>query len=157
MSFASPAVLVALLAVPLAVAVYVVWNLSARATPTASRIRRCSRTWSTAARAGGATSPIALLLVGLTALLVGAARPRALVDVKRENATVVLAIDTSRSMQAIDVRPSRLDAIKLAALKFVDRTARRSTASASSTSPPRRASSRRRPVIASSSRRRSRN
>ena len=52
-------------------------------------------------------------------LLVGAARPRALVDVKRENATVVLAIDTSRSMQAIDVRPSRMDAIKLAALKFV--------------------------------------
>jgi Ca-activated chloride channel homolog len=53
-------------------------------------------------------------------MLVGAARPRALVNVKRENATIVLAIDTSRSMQAIDVRPSRMDAIKSAARKFLE-------------------------------------
>src|SRR5439155_3067509 len=63
--------------------------------------------------------PVALLLLGLTTMLVGAARPRALVSVKRENATIVLAIDTSRSMEAVDIRPNRLTTVKQAALKFV--------------------------------------
>ena len=119
MSFASPAVLVALLAVPLVVAVYVVGNRTR--TRYAKRFTNPDLLPNVVDRSPGWRRhvPIALLLVGLTVLLVGAARPRALVDVKRENATVVLAIDTSRSMQAIDVRPSRMDAIKLAALKFV--------------------------------------
>ncbi len=119
MSFASPLVLVALLAVPLAVLAYVVFN--------GNRIRYAERFTNPAMlpnvvdRSPGWRRhlPIALLLLGLTVMLVGAARPRALVSVKRENATVVLAIDTSRSMEAIDVRPSRLAAIKTAALKFV--------------------------------------
>jgi Ca-activated chloride channel family protein len=119
MSFASPAVLVALLAVPLVVAVYVVGNRTRMRY--AKRFTNPDLLPNVVDRSPGWRRhvPIALLLVGLTVLLVGAARPRALVDVKRENATVVLAIDTSRSMQAIDVRPSRMDAIKLAALKFV--------------------------------------
>jgi len=119
MSFASPAVLVALLAVPLVVAVYVVGNRTRMRY--AKRFTNPDLLPNVVDRSPGWRRhvPIALLLVGLTVLLVGAARPRALVDVKRENATVVLAIDTSRSMQAIDVRPSRMDAIKLAALEFV--------------------------------------
>ena len=101
---------------------YVACNLSRRALRRrASPIRRCSRTsidrspgWRrhVAGRAAAASR--------LTTLLVGVARPRALVTVKRENATIVLAIDTSRSMEAIDVRPSRLDGVKQVALKFVD-------------------------------------
>jgi len=119
MSFASPFVLVALLAVPLAVAAYVVFNRT-RARY-AERFTNPAMLPNVVDRSPGWRRhvPIALLLLGLTVMLVGAARPRALVNVKRENATIVLAIDTSRSMEAVDVRPSRLAAVKTAALKFV--------------------------------------
>jgi Ca-activated chloride channel family protein len=41
-------------------------------------------------------------------------------SVARDDATIVLAIDTSRSMAAQDVQPSRFDAAKQAALAFLD-------------------------------------
>lgn len=65
--------------------------------------------------------PLALLLVALTAMVMGVARPHANVSVKREQATVILAIDTSLSMSAQDVRPSRLDAARNSAREFLDR------------------------------------
>lgn len=63
--------------------------------------------------------PPALLLVGLAAMLVGVARPHASVNVRREEATVILAIDTSLSMQSEDVRPSRLGAAENTARALV--------------------------------------
>jgi Ca-activated chloride channel family protein len=63
--------------------------------------------------------PLALLLLALTAMVVGVARPHAMVSVPREEATVLLAIDTSLSMRAKDVRPSRLIAARSAASAFV--------------------------------------
>jgi Ca-activated chloride channel family protein len=60
------------------------------------------------------------LLVALAAMIVGVARPHATLTVKREEATVVLAIDTSRSMKAADVAPTRLGAARGAAEEFVD-------------------------------------
>jgi Ca-activated chloride channel family protein len=63
--------------------------------------------------------PIAVLLLGLTVLLVGVARPHARVSVPREEATVVLAVDVSRSMAARDVRPTRLRAARAAARGFL--------------------------------------
>jgi Ca-activated chloride channel homolog len=65
--------------------------------------------------------PIALMLVALTALIVGVGRPRADVKVRREEATVILVIDTSRSMGATDVKPTRLAAAQGAANGFLEK------------------------------------
>jgi len=63
--------------------------------------------------------PVAILLVGLAAMIVGVARPHATVSVPREEATVILAMDVSRSMKAEDVEPTRLDAARAAAEGFL--------------------------------------
>lgn len=61
----------------------------------------------------------ALLLVALTVLSLGVARPSTAVRVPRENATVILDIDVSLSMEATDVLPSRIATAKQAAKSFV--------------------------------------
>ena len=62
----------------------------------------------------------AIFLLALTALALGAARPQVTVDGDRENATVVLAIDTSGSMMATDVPPTRMAAAQAALRTFLD-------------------------------------
>jgi Ca-activated chloride channel family protein len=64
--------------------------------------------------------PPVLFLVALTVLVVGFARPHAHVTVPRHEATVVLAMDVSRSMQANDVAPTRMLAAERAASAFLD-------------------------------------
>ncbi len=65
--------------------------------------------------------PAALLLLALTALLLGTARPMARVPVPRDQATVLLVVDVSGSMNADDVDPTRLGAARAAAGRFLDR------------------------------------
>jgi Ca-activated chloride channel family protein len=119
-SFAAPVLLVFLLAVPAAVAGYL-WL----------ERRRDSRAagWASPALLPNLVErpaswrrhlPTALLLAGVALLLVGFARPRASVKVKRQDATVVLVLDVSGSMAAKDVPPSRLRGARAAALRFVD-------------------------------------
>jgi Ca-activated chloride channel family protein len=64
--------------------------------------------------------PAALLLLALTVLTVAVARPQGEVQVPRETATVVLAIDVSLSMQAVDVEPDRFQAAQASAVEFVE-------------------------------------
>jgi Ca-activated chloride channel homolog len=63
--------------------------------------------------------PAALFLVALAALILGFARPVRALRVGEERATVVLAIDTSLSMEADDVAPSRLEVAEEAGRQFV--------------------------------------
>jgi Ca-activated chloride channel family protein len=63
--------------------------------------------------------PLALFLLGIAALTVGAARPHARVTVPRKEATILLAVDVSRSMTAQDVAPTRLAAARRAADAFL--------------------------------------
>lgn len=62
----------------------------------------------------------AVFLVGIAAMIVAWAQPADQVLVPKERATVVLAIDTSLSMEAADVAPSRIEAAKMAAQSFID-------------------------------------
>jgi len=63
----------------------------------------------------------ALMLVALPGLIVGVAAPTRNERVARQRGTIMLAIDTSGSMSATDVAPSRLAAAEEAARRFVEK------------------------------------
>lgn len=65
--------------------------------------------------------PPALVALALAALLVALARPHVARMLVTERATVILVVDTSRSMQARDVAPTRLGAAQEAVRTFLDR------------------------------------
>jgi Ca-activated chloride channel family protein len=119
-TFERPLLLLTLLAVPLAVALYVLaerrrmryairfTNLDVLAGVVGDRYRR-------------RFVPLALFLLALAALCIGMARPQHTTLVPRDRATVILVIDVSRSMQAKDVKPSRIGAAAAAVRTFLKR------------------------------------
>jgi Ca-activated chloride channel family protein len=64
--------------------------------------------------------PAGLLLAAMVALVVGMARPQALVKSSRSDTTIMLTIDVSRSMCSTDVEPNRLGAAQKSASDFID-------------------------------------
>jgi Ca-activated chloride channel family protein len=119
-TFERPLLLLALLAVPLALALYVLaerrrmryairfTNLDVLAGVVGDRYRR-------------RFVPLALFLLALAALCIGMARPQHTTLVPRDRATVILVLDVSRSMQAKDVKPTRIGAAAAAVRTFLDR------------------------------------
>lgn len=69
--------------------------------------------------------PPAIFVAALAALCVSFARPHVDRMVAKERAMVILVIDTSRSMQAEDVKPTRLAAAQEAMRRFLDRAPKR--------------------------------
>jgi Ca-activated chloride channel family protein len=68
---------------------------------------------------------VALLTIALVPLCIAVAGPHVDRSAPVDNATVVLVVDTSRSMLSTDVRPTRLDAAKAAAQTFLERAPER--------------------------------
>ncbi|CAM3183794.1 VWA domain-containing protein [Stackebrandtia soli] len=64
--------------------------------------------------------PASILLAALVVLSTGMARPSLDTREPTERATLILAVDVSISMEAEDVAPSRFEAMKEAAVAFVD-------------------------------------
>jgi Ca-activated chloride channel family protein len=123
-SFGSPLLLLALLAIPLAVGVY--WLAERRRMRYAVRFTNLDVL---ASVAGGPqwrryVAPV-LLLLALASLCVGLARPNVKRMIPSERATVILVIDASGSMQAHDVQPTRLEAAQEAVRTFVKKAPRR--------------------------------
>ena len=119
MSFTWPLVLTGLAAFPLLVALYI--DYDRRRIASQDEFGNPDLLANVIDRAPGRLRhiPLVLLLLALAAMIVGVARPHATVSVPREEATVILAVDVSRSMKATDVEPTRLDAARVAAKAFL--------------------------------------
>lgn len=120
MSFATPFVLWGLLLIPLGLLAY--WLVQRRRTKYAARFTNLDLLVNVVDATPGRRRhlPALFALAALAALIVAVARPQQVVAVPREDATVVLTMDSSASMKATDVAPSRLDAAKSAASTFLD-------------------------------------
>ena len=64
--------------------------------------------------------PPFLFLIGLALMIVAIARPTATVRLPTQHETVILAMDVSGSMRAVDVKPTRLAAAQEAARAFIN-------------------------------------
>jgi Ca-activated chloride channel homolog len=124
MRFQAPLMLLGLALVPLALWLYAASEGRARRARAA--FSRPSVSASVVRRQAGWRRHGAPLLYAfaLAALVVALARPQVTVAVPVEQATVLLVTDHSGSMQAADVKPSRLEAARGAAERFLDKVPR---------------------------------
>ncbi|MDP9464809.1 MAG: VWA domain-containing protein [Actinomycetota bacterium] len=120
MTFLWPAMLLALLAVPVLVAGYV--SLQRRRARQSAELTASGLSMT---GAGGQVGPrrhvpFALLLASVAVMLFAVARPQATLATPRRTGTVVLAFDVSNSMLADDIEPTRIVAAQNAARAFVE-------------------------------------
>ena len=119
LSFVWPQMLWALLALPLLVTLYV-WLLRRRKKMSLRFANLALVKEAMGKRAGWRRHvPPLLLLLAITALLLAAARPHAVITLPSQQETIVLAMDVSGSMRATDVLPNRITAAQEAAKAFV--------------------------------------
>jgi Ca-activated chloride channel homolog len=118
-SFGSPWWLLALLAVPLAIAA--LWSSRRRARRYEIRFPAVSSMLAAlpAVPLWRRILPTALALAAMTMLAVAAAKPQHTVRVPLASSSIMLVTDHSGSMQATDVRPNRLKAAQDAARSFI--------------------------------------
>lgn len=119
MSFSTPLLLIALVVVPLVVG-YAIWSDRRPARyPVAYTNLDVLAAVVERSRAWRRWLPLALLALALASAAAALAGPKVRVSVPDEHATVVLLVDTSGSMRAKDVEPTRLDAARAAILAFL--------------------------------------
>jgi Ca-activated chloride channel homolog len=112
-SFREPVLLLALALLPLAVAAYVLAQRRRRRF--AIRYPAVDVLAGVVGRSWWRHIPAALALLALTALLIAMGRPERTVAAPQRQGTVMMVTDTSGSMDATDVSPSRLKAAQAAA------------------------------------------
>src|SRR4051812_25059621 len=112
-SFREPLLLLALVLLPLAIAAYVL--VQRRRKKFALRYTNIDVLAAVAGRSWGRHVPAAFALLALAALLVSLGRPERTVAAPQRQGSVIMVTDTSGSMQATDVAPSRLAAAQAAA------------------------------------------
>ena len=119
MSFAAPLVLICLAAIPVLIVLYGAHQRDRR---------RAAAAFAAPALAASVTPrrprwrthvPMLAFLLAVAILILAAARPQKTIAVPVERASIMLVTDVSGSMQATDVRPTRLAAARAAAKRFV--------------------------------------
>lgn len=118
MTFQAPLLLLGLVLVPLVAVLYAL--MQRRRRKYAVAFTNVDVLAAVAGRSYGRHIPAVLALLAFAALLVALARPERTVDAERREANVLLVFDTSGSMLATDVQPSRLAAAQLAGNTFTD-------------------------------------
>jgi Ca-activated chloride channel homolog len=119
-SFQAPLFLLALVLVPLSAAIYVFADRRRKADATRFASPALMPAVAPVSPGPRRHLPLVLYAAALAAVAVALARPEATVAVPEERAAVILATDTSGSMQARDVPPSRMTAVRRAALRLLD-------------------------------------
>lgn len=117
MSFQAPLLLASLAVIPLVAIIYAL--MQRRRRRFAVRYTNVDLLAAVAGRSYTRHLPALLGLLALAALLIAIARPQRTVAAERREANVLLVTDTSGSMLATDVKPSRLAAAQAAARTFI--------------------------------------
>jgi Ca-activated chloride channel family protein len=120
-SFGNPIWLLALLAIPLALAAQQARRRRARRYAVRFTAVRNLRLAAAGTRSWRRHIPAALLLLALASLTLALARPQKTVAVPVGRASIMMVTDHSLSMEATDVQPDRLSAAKAAARNFIGR------------------------------------